>query len=130
MNATLNQTLAGVIAGVIILGAAIAISSTPAFARDLPGGAREPSPAGNVQGVQGGGGCRGAACNVKGPNPAGVKNVPKRTKPLCREPGTRGGYGGGRGPGLPLCGSGVGGPGGGNKGTKCQPNGEGCLKKF
>ena len=128
MNATSNQTLAGVIAGVITLAAAVAISSTPAFARDLPGGAREPSPAGNVQGVQGAGGCRGAACTVKGANPVGVKNVPKRTKPLCREPGTR--VGGGRGPGLPLCGSGVGGPGGGNKGQKCQPNGEGCGKQF
>ena len=124
MNVTLNQTLAGVIAGVITLGAAVAISSAPASARDLPGGAREPSPAGNVQGVRGGGGCRGAACNEKGPTPTGVKNVPKRTKPVCREPGSRFG-----GRGLPLCGSGQR-VGGGNKGTKCQPNGEGCLKKF
>ena len=123
MNATFNQTLAGVIAGVITLGAAVAISSAPAFARELPGGAREPSPAGNVQGVHGAGGCRGAACNVKGPTPTGVKNVPKRTKPLCREPGHYGGRG------LPLCGSGQG-VGGGNKGTKCQPNGEGCGKQF
>ena len=90
MNATFNRTLVGVIAGVITLGAAIAISSTPAFARELPGGARELSPAGNVQGVQGAGGCRGAACNVKGPNPAGNKNVPKH-KLYCWKPGPRGG---------------------------------------
>ena len=52
-----------------------------AFARDLPGGAREPSPAGNVQGGQGGGGCKGAACNEKGPTPVGDKNVPKPKLP-------------------------------------------------
>ena len=82
MNATFNRTLVGVIAGVITLGTAVAISSTPAFARDLPGGAREPSPAGNVQGGQGGGGCKGAACNEKGPpTPVGVKTFPSPSRP-------------------------------------------------
>ncbi len=75
MKATFNKTLAGVIAG-LALSVAVAISSTPAFARDLPGGAREPSP--NVQGVPGGGGCRGAACNEKGPTPVGNKGPVSR----------------------------------------------------
>ncbi len=125
MNAIFKNTLASGVAA-LTLSIAIAISSTPAFVRELPGGAREPSPAGNVQGVQGAGGCKGAACNVKGPAPTGVKNVPKH-KLYCWKPGPRGGR---PPPGVPLCGSGVGGPGGGNKGTKCQPNGEGCEKQF
>jgi len=77
MEATFIKTLASGLA-VFSLTVAIAISSAPSFARDLPGGAREPSPAGNVQGVHGAAGCRGAACNVKGPNPAGNKGPVSR----------------------------------------------------
>ena len=77
MNATFNKTLAGAVAALVV-SVAIAISSTPVFARDLPGGVREPSPAGNLQGVHGAGGCRGAACNVKGPTPTGNKGPVSR----------------------------------------------------
>ena len=132
MNAMFNSRLASGLA-FLALTVAIAISCTPAFARDLPGGAREPSPAGNVQGVQGGGGCRGAACNVRGPNPTGVKNVPK-PKP-CRA--------GGPCPPYNPCAHNKNGPGccngvrctiqpvgGTNKPITCHGSGAGCGKQF
>ena len=108
----------------LILSIAVALSSASTSAKELPGGVREPSSAGNLQGGQGGG-CKGPACNEKGSTPTGVKNVspPKPSRPQlpCH---LRGQYGYG-----PICPPG-GSVGGGNKGTKCQPNGEGCGKQF
>ena len=119
MNVRFKRTLATGVAA-LILGIGVAVSSTPTFAKELPGGVREPSSAGNLQGGQGGG-CKGPACNEKGSTPTGVKNVsppkPSRPTPHCGQYYRKG------------C-STAGSVGGGNKGTKCQPNGEGCGKQF
>jgi hypothetical protein len=50
-------------------------------------GARGPSPSGNLQGGQGGG-CKGPACNVKGPTASGNKKycvrLGRHGYPVCK----------------------------------------------
>ena len=89
MNVRFKRTLATGVAA-LILGIGVAVSSTPTFAKELPGGVREPSSAGNLQGGQGGG-CKGPACNEKGSTPTGVKNVspPKPSRPQLPLSSTR-----------------------------------------
>lgn len=119
MNAMFRRTLVRSVT-TLTLCVGVALSFMPAFAKDLPGGVREPVSAGNLQGGQGGG-CKGPACNEKGSTPTGVKNVsppkPSRPTPHCGQYYRKG------------CSTG-GSVGGGNKGGKCKPNGEGCGKQF